>query len=104
VQLPDFSQGQTKDFLVNSNTKYLAMHSVKNSIKNSTSSQTIVLRSYGYMCPNLFIFQNLVLVLEMAIFKRFFGENSQGNERVINVMRGEYNNFFIFTHEKKFRF
>jgi len=31
-------------------------------------------RSYGYMCLKMFFFQNLVLVLEMAILE-CFGEN-----------------------------
>jgi len=34
------------------------------------------------MCPKSFLFQNLVLVLKMAVFERFGGEN------IVNELKG----------------
>jgi len=34
-------------------------------------------RSYGYMCPKMFVFLNLVLVLEMAVLENIWWKHSQ---------------------------
>jgi len=39
-------------------------------------------RSYGYMCPKMFFFKNLILALEMAVLERFWWKHSQGTQGV----------------------
>jgi len=45
----------------------------------STTSQTSVLQDpMVYICPPIFFFKNLVLVLEIAILEHFWQKHSQG--------------------------
>jgi len=39
-------------------------------------SNQFITRSYGYMCPRMLFFKNLILVLEMAVLEQFWWKHS----------------------------
>jgi len=70
VQLPGLSQGQEKEFC-HFKRYYLAIYKAEISEFFSTSFQTSTLQDHMITCVKK-KFENLVLVLEMVVFERFW--------------------------------
>jgi len=74
-------QGQ-KSYFCEFKNSYLVIHLVEIFEFFSRYSSQHTTRSYGYMCSKMFLFQNLVLVLEMVVLKCFWWKHSHDHVEI----------------------
>jgi len=72
VQLPIFSQGQKKGFLSIQTLISCNLHGGNFWNFFHIFANKYTTRSYSYMCPKMFFFYNLGLVIEVAVLERFW--------------------------------